>query len=162
MLLSLKQQLTQLQRFRYKKMKLTEEQRDSLLRSNKLSQTVQDRLANKVRLMYHNAPKLSDNATNEQKEAFNLAVEQHQKDLKIEQFAKRYYPLIEDWKSLEKRIFVMALNDFDYEGIEGLEGDSLVDVLAQSEYMTLNIFDLIIDQSFKAISFPPKTVQIAQ
>lgn len=141
-------------------MNITEEQKNSLIANTNLATIIQDRLANRVRLMFHLAPKLPESATNEQKEAYNLAVAQHDKDKLIETFAKRYYPLIADARSLEKRIFVLALTDFDYEGIDGLLGDELVDVLATAEYMTLNIFDLIIDQSFKAVMFPPQTVEI--
>ena len=141
-------------------MNLTEEQKDSLIANAKLATIVQDRLANRVRLMFHLAPKLPENATNEQKEAYNLAVQQHDKDKLIESFAKRYYPLIADARSLEKRIFVLALSDFDYEGIDGLLSDDLVDVLSVSEYQSKNIFDMIIDQSFKAVMFPPQSVEI--
>jgi hypothetical protein len=136
-------------------MKLTEIQIDSVLRSARLAKIVQDRLANKVRMMFHNAPQLPANKTPDQIEAYNLAVDIYAIDSKIESFAKRYYPLIADWQSLEKRIFVLALADFDYTNIEGVIGDELIDIIAAETYLSYNIVDLIIDQSFKAITFPP-------
>lgn len=139
-------------------MKLTELQFDSVLRSAKLATIVQSRLANRVRMMFHNAPRLPLNATPEQVEAYNLAVDQYAIDSKIEAFAKRYFPLISDWQSLEKRIFVLALNDFDYSGIEGLTGDELVNVLAAANYQNNNIFDMIINESFHVVTFPPTKV----
>ena len=142
-------------------MKINQSQKDTLLASAKLAAIVQDKLADRTRLMFHNAPKLEDNATNEQKEAYNLAVDQHDKDKRIESFAKRYFPLIADARSLEKKIFVNALCDFDYTDITDLTGDALVNAVASENYMGSNIFDIIIDQSFKAVTFPPTKVELS-
>ena len=141
-------------------MKINQSQKETLLASAKLAAIVQDKLADRTRLMFLNAPKLVDNATNEQKEAYNLAVVQHDKDKRIESFARRYFSLIADARSLEKRIFVNALCDFDYTDITDLTGDALVDVVSSESYMGSNIFDIIIDQSFNAVTFPPAKVEV--
>ena len=141
-------------------MKLTENQVFSLISNNKIVRVIQKTLANKVREVYKNAPILIENATEEEIEIYNDLVNKHINiDMQINNFADKYFPLIANEKGKEKMIFINAMADFEYEGIEGLMSDELVDVLSVSTYNDINIIGLIIDQSFKAIMFPPKLFQ---
>lgn len=142
-------------------MKLSKQQIEQLRRSNLLVQITHERLAQRIRLAYHAKPVLPENATNEQKQAYNEAVSAQQNALKIEPFTKIYIPQIRDWQSTAKLIFVLALADYDYSDIHGLTDNALVEAVAQAETPGgNNILDRVIEQSFQAVKFPPKPVEI--
>ena len=147
-------------------MNLTENHKDQLRRSASLGALVQARIANRERLMWHNRPKKEDakyNALAAQSDIdlFNADVDAWEKDKKFADFATRYFPKIQDAQGKDRLIFVLALSDFDYPTLtESTDFNTDISLIANAEYNGLNVVDMLIDQMFEALTFPPKKVEV--
>lgn len=140
-------------------MKLTPTQIENLVGNTKLHLVIQNKLAECERMTYHSQPvQVLDTDPQEEKEAFNSVLMEWERASKIKDFNRLYFPKIANSRGIEKRIFVLALADFNYEGIDGLTGDALVGIIASSTYKEVNIIDRLIDQMFKKVMFPPEKV----
>lgn len=142
-------------------MKLTQSQKESLVANAKLYQVIQNELVELERNMFANQPtQLAEGSTEQEIEAFNNEVDAWVNSKKIEDFNRKYYHVIADAKSREKRIFVNSLADFNYEGIEGLKADELVDVIAATQFKETTVIKHLINEMFNKVMFPPQKIVV--
>lgn len=145
-------------------MKLTKDQKKSLVANTQLHLVIQDRLAERERKMYATQPPSSipEDSTKEEIEAHNISVDAWELESKIKTFNRKYYPLIENAKSIEKRLFVNALGDFNFEGIDGLMSDELVEVINSTEFKDTTVIDYLINEMFNKLMFPPQKIEVKE
>ncbi len=144
-------------------MKLTDSQKETLRRSSLLSQVVRDKLENLERLKRHVAAHAISHISKSDPN-YKVSYDQWQLGQNFARFVDALHVPIQQPKSKYRGILIHALADFQYEGIEGKEGDALVGIVTAATYdkkgtiEPILILDYIINQSFEEFMLQPEAI----
>jgi hypothetical protein len=147
-------------------MNLTNLQITELRKSSGLAELILDKLANLERLAYNSKPVSPNEPDQAAKDAYNLEVDAYEQSIIISGFHTRYAKPISDSNSKEKRMFCLALGDFEFpDSIGFIDADLSIKekqeaLLAIVETATIpdsdiNIIDYLINKMYEAVMFPP-------
>lgn len=137
-------------------MALTNQQKKKLAQSAHLTWMFRDLMAEKSRQKQNEARKSVK--TNKAETSFHAATVALIEDSnKFQSFHSKYSQALENPSGEAKMILVNIINDFPFEAVNDQTQitDAVIDQMATQTYspeegVTLNVFDLIIDQAFEA------------